>query len=72
MTGWLAIVLTVLVVSARTRLNAVILGQPVSMPVLWLIAAAVALTLAALVLWLLRSAVRDGGFLFLRPRMVTT
>ena len=40
------------------------------MPVLWLIAAAVVLALAALVLWLLRSAVRDDGFLHLRPRTV--
>ncbi len=24
------------------------------------------------VLWLIRSAVRDGGFLWLRPRMVST
>ena len=61
-----------LVVSARTRLNATVLGQPVSVPVLWLVAAAVVLAMAALVLWLIRSAVRDGGFWRLRPRMATT
>jgi hypothetical protein len=53
-TGWLALVLLGLVVSARTRLNAVVLGQPVSVPVLWLVAAAVVLALAAVVLVLLR------------------
>lgn len=63
----LLVVLAVLVVSARTRLNAVVLGQPVSVPVLWLIAAAVVFALAVAVLWLLRGAVRDGGWLRLRP-----
>jgi len=47
----------------------VVLGQPVSVPVLWLVAAAVVLILAALVLYLLRSILRDGGLL-LRPRTV--
>ncbi len=61
-----------LVVSAQARLNAVILGQPVSVPVLGIVALAVVLLLAAAVLWLLRSAFRDGGFLRLRPRVVTT
>jgi hypothetical protein len=59
-----------LIVSATTRLNATVLGQPVSVPALWLIAAAVVLALAVLVLWLLCSAVCDGGFLQLRPRRV--
>jgi len=59
-----------LAVSAQARLSAVILGQPVSVPVLWLIAAAVVLILAAAVLYLLRSLIRDG--LNLRPRTVPT
>ena len=46
--------------SAQARLNAVILGQPVSVPVLGLVALAVVLALATAVLWLLRSAFRDG------------
>ena len=66
----LLVVLAGLIVSARTRLNAVVLGQPVSVPVLWLVAAAVVLLLAALVLLLIRSAARNGAFLYLRPRMV--
>ncbi len=61
-----------LLVSAQARLSAVILGQPVSVPVLGLVALALVLALLALVLWLLRSAVRDGGFLRLRPRVVST
>ena len=63
------VVLAGLIVSAKTRLNAVVLGQPVSVPVLWLVAATMVLTLAALVLYLLRSILRDGGLL-LRPRTV--
>jgi hypothetical protein len=61
-----------LVVSAQVKLNAVVLGQPVSIPVLGIVAFAVVLLLAAAVLWLLRSAFRDGGFWRLRPRVVTT
>jgi hypothetical protein len=41
-------------------------------PVLGIVALAVVLLLVAAVLWLLRSAVRDGGFLWLRPRTVRT
>lgn len=66
----LALALLGLIVSARIRLNTVILGQPVSVPVLWLVFAAVVLLLAALVLVLLRLLLRDG--LRLRPRMVNT
>lgn len=66
----LLVVLAGLIVSARTRVNAAVLGQPVSVPVLWLVFAAVVLLLAALVLVLLRLLVRDG--LRLRPRMVNT
>ena len=61
-----------LLASAQARLNAVILGHPVSISVLGLVALGVVLALAALVLWLLRSAVRDGGFWWLRPRVVST
>jgi len=65
-----ALIVLGLIVSAKTRLNAVILGQPVSIPALWLLAAALVLALLALVLWLIRSTIRDGGFLHLR--MVNT
>ena len=50
-----------LFMSARTQFHGV--------PVLWLAAAAVVLALAAAVLWLARSVLRDG--LRLRPRMAT-
>ena len=59
-----------LVVSARIRLSAVIFGQPVSVPVLGLVAVVVVLVLAVMILWLLRALLRDG--LHLRPRMVPT
>lgn len=62
----LALALLALIVSARTRLTATVLGQPVSCPVLWLVAAAMVLALAALVLVLLFLIIRD-----LRP-VVTT
>ena len=60
-----------LLASAQARLNAVILGQPVSVPVLGIIALAVVLLLAVAVLYLLRSIARDLG-LRLRPRVVNT
>lgn len=66
----LAALLATLLMSARTRLNAVVLGQPVSVPVLWLVAAAILLLLAVAVLWLLHSIARDGGFRR-PPRTVT-
>jgi|HubBroStandDraft_3_1064219.scaffolds.fasta_scaffold2549054_1 hypothetical protein len=59
-----------LIVSARTRLTGTVLGQPISVPALWLAFAAVVLALAALVLVLARLLLRDG--LRLRPRMVAT
>jgi len=68
----LVLAFTGLVVSAQARLSAVVLGRAVSVPVLGIVALAVVLLLAAAVLWLLRSAVRDGGFLRLRPRVVST
>ena len=66
----LLVALAALIVSARTRVNATVLGQPVSVPLLWLVFATVVLALAALVLVLLRLLLRDG--LRLRPRMVNT
>ncbi len=60
-----------LLASAQAKLNAVILGQPVSVPVLGIIALVVVLLLAAAVLYLLRSIARDVG-LRLRPRVVNT
>jgi hypothetical protein len=59
-----------LFISARIRLSGVIFGQPVSVPVLWLVFAAVVLALVALVLILLRLLIRDG--LGLRPVKVNT
>jgi len=59
-----------LAVSSACRMRAVILGQPVSVPVLWLVAAGVVLALVAAVLLLARALVRDG--LRLRPRAVVT
>jgi len=67
--GWLVLAFLGLLVSAQTRLTATVAGLPVSIPVLGLVALAVVLVLAALVLFLLRSILRDGGLL-LRPRTV--
>jgi hypothetical protein len=58
-----------LVVSAKTRVSGIVLGQPVSVSVLGIVAVAVGLALAAVVLVLLRLLVRDG--LRLRPRAAT-
>ena len=60
-----------LFVSARIRLNGVIFGQPVSVSLLGLISAVLVLTLLAIVLWLARQVIREGG-LRLRFRTVTT
>ena len=60
-----------LLASAQAKLNAVILGQPVSVPVLGIVALAVVLLLVAAVLYLLRSIARDVRLL-LRPRVVNT
>ena len=67
-----ALVILVILVSAYARVNAVLLGQPVSVPVLGLVAAAVVLALAVVVLALIRSIMRDRRFLYLRPTVVTT
>jgi len=66
----LVLVLLGLVASARIRLSGVIFGQPVSVPLLWLVFAAVVLILAAIVLVLLRLLLREG--LRLRPVVVST
>ena len=68
MTAPVSLLLTLLglAASARIRLSGVILGQPVSVPVLGLVAAVVVLALTATVLWLLRVLLLDG--LRLRPR----
>jgi hypothetical protein len=66
----LVLVLLGLVASARIRFNGVVFGQPVSVPLLWLVFAAVVLILAAIVLVLLRLLLRDG--LRLRPVVVNT
>jgi hypothetical protein len=66
----LLLALAGLILSARVRLSAIIFGQPVSVPVLWLIAAALVLALAAVVLVLLRLLLQDG--LRLRPVVVNT
>lgn len=59
------IAVLVLAVAARTRLTGTVLGQPVSVPVLWVIAAAVTLALLGAVLLVLRGLVNDG--LLLHP-----
>lgn len=67
---WILATLAVLIASAYARVNAVVYGQPVSVPVLGIVAVAVVLVLAAVVLLLIRSIVRDRAFLYQRPRMV--
>ena len=72
MTAPVQLVLAVLglVAAARTRLSGVVLGLPVNVPVLLLVSAVLLLALAALVLWIVRCIVRDGG-LRLRSRMTS-
>jgi hypothetical protein len=65
-----ALVVLALIMSARTALHAVVLGQPVTMPVLWLVALAVVLALAVLVLYIVRTMIRDHWPL-VYPRLVT-
>ena len=54
-----ALIVAGLIVSARTRLNAVIFGQPVSIPWIGLIFAALILALVVLALCVARSILRD-------------
>lgn len=70
MTAPISLVLALLglVASARVRLSGIILGQPVSVPLLGLVAVVVVLVLTVMVLWLVRCLLRDG--LRLRPRAV--
>jgi hypothetical protein len=68
--AWLVLAFAGLFVSAQARLTATVLGAPVSVPVLGLVALAVVLALLALVLHLARMMLRDG--LRLRPAAVTT
>ena len=65
----LLLVFFALAASAHARLNAVILGQPVSVPWLGVALAVLLLALAAAVLWLIRSLLRDGPRL--RPHLRT-
>lgn len=59
-------IVAALIAAARTRLTGTVLGQQISIPVLWVIAAAVVLAIAAAVLYLVRSITRDLAPL-LRP-----
>ena len=58
-----------LAASAHARLNAVILGQPISVPWLGVVLGVLLLALAAGVLWLIRSLLQEG--LRLRPHLRT-
>lgn len=58
-----ALIVLVLAVAARTRLTGTVLGQPVDVPVLWVIAAAMVLALLGAVLLILRGLINDGMFL---------
>ena len=49
-----------LIVSARTRLNAVIFGQPVSIPWLGVLFAVLILALVAVIACVVRSILREG------------
>ena len=53
-------VVVCVVASAYTRLNAVILGRPVTVPVLMLVFAALILALAVALLAIVRVILRDG------------
>ena len=68
--AWLALIVGALVTSARIRLGAVVFGQPVSVPLLGLIAVVMVLALAVMVLVLARLILRD--VLPLRARAVST
>ena len=48
------------IASACTKLNAVILGRPISVSALDVIAVVVVLTLVVAFLWIVRTIVRDG------------
>ena len=63
MTAPVLVVLAV-IASAFTKLNAVILGRPVTVPLLMLVFAVVLLALAAVVAVAVRGIIRDGGLRF--------
>lgn len=54
------LVVVALIASTWTRINAVILGRPVSVPVIGVVALVLILVLVVAVLWLLRSMMRPG------------
>lgn len=56
----LALAFLGLIASTWTRINAVVLGRPVSVPVIGVVVLALLLVLAAAVLWLVRSLLREG------------
>jgi hypothetical protein len=63
-------VVACVIVSAYTRLHAVILGRPVTVPVLGLVFAVVLLVLAVVLAAIVRGILRDGIRLY--PGMRTT
>ena len=63
MTVLVLVVLAVLA-SACTKLNAVILGRPVQVPLLMLVFAVVLLTLAVVLAAIVRGILADGGLQF--------
>jgi ABC-type Mn2+/Zn2+ transport system permease subunit len=66
------LILAGLIVAARTRLNAVLFGQPVSIPWLGIAAALMILTLAAVVLYLAWLIARERPRPAYRPVYVVT
>lgn len=67
----LVLAFVALVGSTWTRINAVVLGRPVSVPVIGVIALVVVLTLTVAVLVLLRSVMRPGFRSSPYPRTVS-
>lgn len=54
------IIVASVIASACAKLNAVILGRPVSVSALDVVAVVVLLALVAAILWLVRALIRDG------------
>ena len=52
------------IASAFTKLNAIILGRPVTIPLLMLVFAVVILALAVVLAAIVRAIIRDGGLRF--------
>jgi hypothetical protein len=57
--GWPVALIVGLIISASTKLHAVIFGQPVAIPVLWLLAIITLLAFIALILYLVRLILQD-------------